>query len=84
MARPAISQDKLSDTLTMSECHDGFWLYDYTQGMNLSMKAKTREAALLEALTYYQRRFKQVDSAYQDLRARVDDFVGQFTEAGEE
>lgn len=31
----------LTKTLTLSECSDGFWLYDETRGMNLSMRART-------------------------------------------
>lgn len=36
----AINNIILTDTLTISECTDGFWLYDKTRGMNLSMRAK--------------------------------------------
>lgn len=54
-----ISSVNLSDTLHLTEIGPksgdrGFWLYDDTQGMNLAMRATTREAALLEALRYYQ------------------------------
>lgn len=33
-----INSTKLTETLTLSECSDGFWLYDKTRGMNLSMR----------------------------------------------
>lgn len=80
MARPAKWVTKLSDTLHLADCHDGFWLYDCTRGMNLSMGAKTKDDALVEALTYYQRRLKEVEGYYSSLKARVDQFVESFVE----
>jgi hypothetical protein len=62
----------------MSECHDGFWLYDNTQGLNLGMRAKTAEAALLEALQYYQRRLTSVEKQYAELDKKVESFLCQF------
>ena len=46
----------LSDTLTLSEGHDGFWLYDKTRGMNLAMHTKSERDAFIECITYYQNR----------------------------
>lgn len=80
--RPAIKNTVLNDTLTLSECHDGFWLYDKTRGMNLSMRAKTQTDAFVEALTYYQSRMSEVETEYRTLRGLVDAFVSNFTEAG--
>lgn len=77
MVKP-ISTIKLSDTLHISECRDGFWLYDKTRGMNLSMRAKSPTDAFVEALTYYQRRLGEVEQAHTSLQARVDAFVAQF------
>jgi len=48
--------------------------------MNLSMKAKTKDDAFVEALTYYQKRLKQVEGYYSSLKARVDVFVESFVE----
>lgn len=70
----------LSKTLTISECTDGFWLWDETRRMNLSMRAKSIEAALVEAIGYYQRRFQEVQNNYNSLKAKVDHFVGQVTD----
>ena len=84
MSRPAISTEKLSDTLHISLCHrcsehpQGYWLYDDTRGMNLAMGAPTKEAALLEALQYYQKHLEEVEDKYLDLQAKVNVFVGQF------
>lgn len=80
----AISSVKLSDTLTISLCKDGYWLYDYTRGMNLSMRAKTEQDAFVEALTYYQGRLGDIERSYFSLQARVNAFVEQFTDNEEE
>lgn len=45
-----INSKVLTNTLSITECTDGFWLYDETRGMNLSMQAKSEEAAFVEAL----------------------------------
>ncbi len=78
MAKPPISFTKLSETLQISEHHNGFWLYDFTRGMNLAMRAKTRDDAFVEALTYYQKRLIEIEKAYYDLQSQVDAFVDQF------
>lgn len=75
-----IASVKHSDTLSMSECSDGFWLYDKTRGMNLSMRAKSPTDAFVEALSYYQRRLQDVEQAHTSLSKKVDAFVSQFTE----
>lgn len=75
-----LNSKKLSDTISIAECTDGFWLYDETRGMNLSMQAKSSEAALFEALEYYQERFQEVQNNYNSLKAKVDHFVGQFAD----
>lgn len=71
---------KLSETIAITECTDGFWLYDKIRGMNLAMRAKSSEAALFEALEYYQHRFQEVQNNYNSLKAKVDHFVGQATD----
>jgi len=86
MGRSAISSEELSDTLTISEYYAigehsrGFWLYDKTRGMNLAIGAKTREAALVKAITYYQKRLNSVEINYKSLCEKVDSFIGQFKE----
>lgn len=72
-----INHKELSPTLSISECTDGFWLYDDTRGMNLAMREKTEEAAYIEALEYYQERLKEVENNYNNLKARVDHFISQ-------
>lgn len=72
-----INHKELSPTLSMSECTDGFWLYDDTRGMNLAMREKTEEAAYIKALGYYQERLKEVENNYNNLKAKVDHFISQ-------
>ena len=66
------------DTLSLHECEDGYYLYDYVIGMNLSMRAKTEQEALIEGLTYYQKRLKEVKMEYTKLSDKVENFVSLF------
>jgi hypothetical protein len=75
-----ITHTVLSPKLALTECTDGFWLYDETRGMNLAMRAKTEQAAFVQALEYYQNRLKDLESAHNCLTKRVNEFVSQFTE----
>jgi hypothetical protein len=78
---------ELSETLSLAEFKSGgsagFWLYDTTRGMNLSMRAKSATDAFVEALHYYQARLEAVEQAHTKLRAQVDAFVSQFAEDAE-
>lgn len=75
---------KLSDTLGLCEYTSprngnfGFWLYDRTRGMNLSMRAKSERDAFVAALHYYQERLTSVEKEHAYLKAKVDAFVAQF------
>lgn len=80
MGRPPISTVDLSPTLNLCECHDGWWLYDETRGMNLAMRAKSEREAFVEALTYYQNRLREVEQEHKALSDKVTAFVSQFTE----
>lgn len=79
-----INHTKLTETLTITECTDGFWLYDYTRGFNLAMRAKTEREAFVDALEYYQDRLIDLERAHNCLNKRVNDFVSQFKEEDEE
>lgn len=79
-----IKHTVLSPTLALTECTDGFWLYDETRGMNLAMRAKTAEDAFVEALEYYQKRLQQVESEYKALNTKVQAFVAEFIANEEE
>lgn len=80
----AIESIKLTDNLTMSECTDGYWLYDYTRGMNLSMRAETKEEAFVEAITYYQKRTKKVEADLKNLNKSVSDFINSMSDDNED
>ena len=77
MARAIRNVFKL-DTLSLTECNDGYWLYDTVVGMNISMRAKTEQAAYIEALLYYQKRLQQVKNEYKELNNKVENFLSQF------
>ena len=79
-----ISSTVLSSKLNLSEQTDGFWLWDETRGMNLSMRAKTAQDAFVEALTYYQNRLSKVEGELKELTLKVDAFVNQFKEEDDE
>ena len=68
------------DTLSLHECTDGFFLYDYVIGMNISMRAKTEQDAYIEALLYYQKKLVEVKTDYENLNNKVQSFITQFTE----
>ena len=86
MSTPPDTSVKLSKTLTLCEYvsprsgHFGFWLYDATRGMNLSMRAKSSTDAFVEALTYYQKRLARIEAEHAALQAKVYAFVTQFAE----
>lgn len=67
-----------NDTLSLHECNDGYWLYDYVIGMNISMRAKTEQDAFIEALTYYQNKLKKSKEMYDNLYNKVESFICQF------
>lgn len=68
---------KLTETIYLSERPDGWWLYDATRGMNLSMRAASAQAAFVESITYYQKRLAKVEDEHRRLTAKVDAFVCQ-------
>jgi len=92
--------EKINDDLTLTNCvrsyvdkvtgetkpsgDFGWWLYDETFGMNLAMKAKSKEEALIEALQYYNERFKQERDALLSLRYKVNGFLNQFASDDDE
>ena len=73
-----LKSEKLSATITLSECTDGFWLYDETRGMNLAMGKESKDLAFLVALEYYQKRLQDVESDHETLKTKVDNFIEQF------
>jgi len=83
MSRPPIQSVKLSPHLTLSECHpdlecrvNNWWLYDERAGMNLAMRAKSRDEAFVEVIEYWAERAARYENAYTSLNAQVQAFVG--------
>ena len=66
---------KYDETLSLTECRDGFWLYDTTRGMNLAMREKTKEEAFFKALKYYQERLLKIEAELKTLSGKVDNFI---------
>lgn len=66
---------KYDETISLVERKNGFWLYDKTRGMNLSMRAKTKDDAFFEAIKYYQKRLATVEAELKTLSAKVDSFI---------
>ena len=75
-----IKSEKLTDNLTLTECSDGYWLYDYTREMNLSMRAETEKDAFVEALEYYQERTAKVEKKLKKINKSVGDFINSVSE----
>lgn len=82
--KKVLSYTQLSPTLSIREMADGWWLWDETRKVNLGMHAKTRDAAFVEALTYYQRRLQAVEANYAALDKKVQAFLDQFKEPDED
>ena len=83
MATKAIRSIKLTDTLTISECKDGYWLYDKTRGMNLSMRAKTKQDAYVDTINYYQKRCAEIEMKKKKLYDNVNNFIETLTDNDE-
>lgn len=94
MSRPAIHSAKLNQHLTLSECHpdsecrtNSWWLYDdraYGSGMNIGMRAKTRDEAFVKAIEFWAKRALETEKAYSQIKGQVDTFVNQFVEHEDE
>lgn len=85
MSKPIFTAE-LSPTLSLSEYHQtsghaGFWLYDKTRGMNLAMGAPSREAALLQALSYYQKALARKITELVELDTHVQKFLDDLRKA---
>ena len=95
MSRPAINSTKLNQNLILSErhpdseCHtNNWWLYDKRayngEGSNIGMRTKSRDEAFIEAIEFWAKRAILAEQKYNQLKDRVDLFVGQFAEPEEE
>lgn len=69
-----------NDTFSLSECNDGYYLYDHVLRVNVAMRAKTEQDAFIESLFYYKKRLEQVKREYAILNEKVESFLIQFKE----
>ncbi len=44
-----------TETIELCMVLEKYWLWDFTQELNLSIRAETEESAFIEALEYYQK-----------------------------
>lgn len=73
---PRLIEVKLkTPTLTLSQLSDGYWLWDETRQMNLSMHASSPQEAFIETICYYQRRVTEIQKELKTLKAQVEAFV---------
>ena len=73
-----VSNDNINSITSLTECNGvdaGWWLYDKSRGMNLAMRAPSRELALIEALEYYQDRLIDVERRNKILLEKVKAFI---------
>jgi len=84
MSRPAIDVIEINGNLTLlekrpdQECRTvNWWVYDERAGRNIGIRAATREAALVEAIEYWAEQAYIRRREYEDLKEKVDTFVGQ-------
>lgn len=82
MAR-TIKHEVLTAKLALTQCTDGYWLYDEVRGHNLAMQAPSERDAFVKALTYYQEKLSEVSLKYKELGLKVEAFIGEFTEEDE-
>ena len=74
------SKEQLTETVILVKRKDGWWLWDETRGMNLAMRAKTKQDALQKMIVYYQRRLLEVEAHLYSLSQKVEAFVEQVRE----
>lgn len=67
-----------TNCFSLSECTDGYWMYDYIEGLNISMRAKTEQEACYEALVWYQKKYLKLKAKHKLLEDKVKNFMSQF------
>lgn len=84
MARKPISNVKLTEHMVLSECHPdmdcrsvSWWIYDKRAGMNIGMRAETRDAAFVEAIQYWAKRAMRAEASYDGITRKVNSFLEQ-------
>ncbi len=55
-----------------------YWLYDYTRGMNLAMRAENEQKAFIVALNYYQKRLSETENELKSIKEKFYKFIEKF------
>ena len=66
---------KLSDTLTLIERKDGYWIHDKIQGINVALRAKTERDAFVMALSFYQKYYYLNKQKNESIYKKVNSFI---------
>mgnify|MGYP003402959787 FL=1 len=69
-----------SEKISLSECTDGFFLFDFVRGQNISIRAKNEKSAFIEAILWYQKRLTDSQLKYRELNNKVNGFISQFND----
>ena len=65
-----------NDTIKLYKTEkQGFWLWDETRKMNLSMHAVSEQAAFVECIMYYQKRLSSIESIHFAMQSRLHAFM---------
>lgn len=68
-----------TETLTLTECRDGYYLWDKVAGFNITIQAKSEQQALIEGIECYQRYYSKLQKEHKELSNKVDSFLCQFS-----
>lgn len=80
MGTKVLIQEKLTDTLTLSQCTDGYWLCDTQLGYNTAMSCKTEREAFISAINEYKRKLTNLKKADKVLREAAENFIESVAE----
>jgi hypothetical protein len=67
-----------TDRLILTECTDGYYLWDHVAGFNIAIHAKSEQQALIDGLNYYQSYHSKLKKEHKDLNDKVQNFLSQF------
>lgn len=80
MGSRVLQHEKLTNTLALSKCTDGYWLYDQQASINTAMHCKTERDAFISTIEYYQRWVTNLQKTNRVLRKASLDFVENVAE----
>lgn len=80
MGTKALIQEKLTDTLTLSQCIDGYWIYDAQLGYNTAMHCKTEREAFISTINDYKERLIALKNTNKVLMVASKNFLESVAE----